>query len=70
MATADTSVRVSKQTLIELERLKEVFHTRTAEETIRKLVRERRSHALHRMLGSGRGVVSRFVEEDRLASHD
>jgi len=43
-------VRVSRQTLLELERLREVFHTRSADETIQKLVRERRSRALHRML--------------------
>jgi hypothetical protein len=70
MAAADTSVRVSRQTLEELERLREVFHTRSADATIRKLVRERRSRALQRMLGSGRGGISRFTEEDRIATHD
>jgi len=70
MAVANTSVRVSRQTLIELERLKEVFHTCSADATIRKLVRERRSRALHRMLGSGQGSLSNFTEEDRLATHD
>jgi hypothetical protein len=70
MATAETSVRVSRQTLVELERLRQVFHTKSADETIRKLVRERRARALHRMFGSGKGIVSPFTEEDRLDSHD
>jgi hypothetical protein len=68
MASADTSVRVSRETLKELERLREVFHTRSADETIRKLVRERRSRALDWIVGSGKGVVSPFTEEDRLDS--
>ena len=70
MGGAETSVRVSRETLRELERLREVFHARTADETIRKLVRERRSRSLGRMLGSGKGVVSPFGEDDRITSHD
>lgn len=70
MTSAQSSVRVSRETLDELERLREVFHTRSADETIRKLVRERRSQALGRMLGSGKGIVSKFTEEDRLETHD
>lgn len=70
MASAETSVRVSRQTLVELERLREVFQTRSADETILRLVRERRSKALGRMLGSGKGVVSSIAEEDRLVAHD
>ena len=69
MSTAETSVRVSRETLAELDRLRAVFHTRTADETIRRLVRERRSRALNRMLGSGKGTVSQFTEEDRLETH-
>lgn len=70
MTPAQSSVRVSRETLAELERLREVFHTRSADETIRKLVRERRSQALGRMLGSGQGIVSKFTEEDRFETHD
>ena len=65
---ADSSLRVSKQTVAELERLREVFHTGSAEATIRKLVQERRAYALRRMIGSGRGRLSGFREEDRLAT--
>lgn len=70
MAVAESSVRVSRHTLAELERLREVFHTGSAEETIRKLVQERRSRALTRMIGSGKGTLSKFREEDRLATDD
>jgi len=70
MAAPDSSVRVSRQTLAELDRLREVFQTRSADETIRKLVAERRSRALGRMLGSGKGRVAKFTEKDRLAAHD
>jgi hypothetical protein len=69
MAAADSSVRVSRRTLAELERLRGVFHTKSADETILRLVRERRSRALNRLFGSGKGVVSPFAEEDRLGSH-
>lgn len=68
MSAANTSVRVSSETLDRLEELRSIFGTRTADETIQKLLRERRSLALRRMLGSGRGVVSKFTEEDRLAT--
>ncbi|MCI4351819.1 MAG: hypothetical protein L3K14_00290 [Thermoplasmata archaeon] len=70
MASAETSVRVSRETLGELERLRELFHTRSADETIRQLVRERRARALDWMLGSGKGIVSSFTEEGRFESHD
>jgi uncharacterized Ntn-hydrolase superfamily protein len=70
VALADTSVRVSRETLRELERLRELFHAQSADETIRLLVKERRSRALQRMIGSGRGIVSAFTEGDRLESHD
>lgn len=70
MSRAETSVRVSRDVLQQLDRLKETFHVRTADETIRVLIRERRSRALTRMLGSGKGVVTPFSEEDRLETHD
>jgi hypothetical protein len=70
MSAPDSSVRVSREILAELDRLREVFQTRSADETIRKLVTERRSKALGRMIGSGKAVVSKFTEKDRLAAHD
>ncbi len=62
-------MRVSHQTLQELERLRQAFKVQTADETIRKLIRERRSRALDQVFGSGKGVVKSFTEADRLDSH-
>ena len=69
MSAANTSIRVSQQTLRDLEHLRQAFRTETAEETIRKLIRERRSAALSRIIGSGKDRVGRFTEADRLESH-
>ncbi|MDE1879353.1 MAG: hypothetical protein KGI89_02275 [Euryarchaeota archaeon] len=64
-----TSVRVSRATLRDLEHLREVYHTTTAEETIRRLLKERRSRALDKLQGSWKRVGP-FTEADRLESHD
>lgn len=69
MSGAETSVRVSRETVRDLEHLRTTFGVRTADETIRKLIRERRSRALDRLIGSGKGLP-RFTEADRLDSHD
>ena len=69
MSAADTSIRVSRETLRDLEQLRQTFQTQTAEETIRKLIRERRSAALTRLIGSGKGKVRAFTEAGRLESH-
>ncbi len=68
MSAADTSIRVSRETLRDLERLRQTFRTDTAEATIRRLIQERRSKALARMFGSGRGQITPYTEADRLAS--
>jgi hypothetical protein len=65
MVGGETSVRVSRVTLRELDRLRTVFRTRTSDETIAQLIRERRSRALRRLAGPGQGVVSPFTEADR-----
>ncbi len=69
MATAETSIRVSRETLRDLDRLRQALQTQTAEETIRRLIRERRSAALFRMFGSGKGKLGAYAEADRLESH-
>ena len=69
MSVANTSIRVSHQTIRDLERLRQAFHAQSAEETIRQLIRERRSAALARMLGSGKGRTRPWSEADRLESH-
>jgi hypothetical protein len=69
MSGAETSVRVSRSTLHELERLRQLFDTRTADETIRKLIRERQSRVLDRVFGIDKGRLAPFTEADRLDSH-
>jgi len=66
---ADTSVRVSRETLRDLEQIRAAFRVRTADEAIRQLIRERRSRALDRLIGSGKGKLHGFTEADRLDSH-
>lgn len=66
---ATTSVRVSRETLRELEHLQKVFRARTADETIQTLVRERRKKVLERLQGSWKGLGP-FTEADRLEAHD
>jgi hypothetical protein len=70
MVEGSASVRVSRKTLNQLERLRTVFHTRTADETIRKLIADRRGRAVNRLFASGKGRATAFSEEDRLATHD
>ncbi len=70
MVAAETSVRVSRGTLRELDRLREVLHTSSADETIQKLIRDRRSRVLGRMFGSVKGAKQGFTEGDRLENHD
>jgi hypothetical protein len=69
MGGAESTVRVSRATLRDLEQMRVAFNVRTADETIRKLIHERRSRALDRLIGSGRGKLRRFTEADHLDSH-
>ncbi len=69
VSASDTSIRVSHDTLRQLDRLRQAFRTRSAEETIQKLLRERRMAAVSRMFGSGKGRLGEFEEADRLDSH-
>ena len=69
MSAANTSIRVSHQTIRDLDRLRQAFHAQSADETIRHLIRERRSAALIRMLGSGKDRTRPWTEADRLESH-
>ena len=69
MSGAETSVRVSRATLRDLEHMRRLLGTRTADETIRKLIRERRARVLARAFGSEKGLLKPFSEDDRLDSH-
>lgn len=67
MCTA-TTVRVSRDTLAELERFQHALQTATADETIRALLKMQRAAVIGRLSGSLRGRVTRFQEADRLDS--
>ena len=68
MSGASTSVRVSAETLHELEYLRKTWHVTSADETIRKLIKERRAKALTRLQGSQKHLPP-FQEKDRLVTH-
>jgi metal-dependent HD superfamily phosphatase/phosphodiesterase len=63
---AATTVRVSRDTLAELERFQRVLQTATADETIRAVLKMQRAALIGRLSGSLKGRVTRFREADRL----
>ncbi len=66
MSAGATTVRVSRDTLSELERVQRALQTETADETIREVLKLQRGAIIHRLSGSLRGKVSRFSEADRI----
>lgn len=66
MSGAATSVRVSRDTLAELERVQRALHTKTADATIREVLKLQRGAIIRRMSGSLRGRVTPFGEADRI----
>jgi hypothetical protein len=69
MGGAATTVRVSRETLDELERFQQALKTKTADETIRAIMRLKRKELVDRAYGILKGKVSPFTEADRLDSH-
>lgn len=63
--SSSTTVKVSKSTLVELERLRNELDARSLDEAIRALIRRQRSQALLGALGADRGRIRSFTEEDR-----
>ncbi len=68
MSAGATTVRVSRDTLHELERFQRALRTKTADETIREILKLQRAAVIARLSGSLRGKVTRFTEADRLDS--
>jgi len=60
-----TTVKVSKATLTELERLREQLNARSLDEAIRSLIKRHRFQLLQGTLGVDRGKIRAFTEEDR-----
>lgn len=65
MSAATTTVRVSVETVRELERFRGALHTRTADETIRALMRVKSREMLRKTRGVDRARLTPFREEDR-----
>lgn len=70
MSAAVTTVRVTRETVEELGRFQVALKTRTADETIRALMRIKRKELVQQFYGSLKGKVSPFQESDRLDGHD
>ncbi|MGI0132132.1 MAG: hypothetical protein ACREDK_03420 [Thermoplasmata archaeon] len=66
MSTSATTVRVSRDTLAELERFQRALRTTTADETIREVLKLQRNVLIQRLSGSMRGKLTRFTEADRV----
>ena len=67
MVAAITSIRVSRETLSELERFQGALGSRTLDETIRTLLAAKRKELVAQIYGSARGMRP-FRESDRLDS--
>lgn len=65
MAISETSVRVSRETLSELERFRGSIRAKTLDEAIHSLLTLRRRELVAQIYGSARGIRS-FKEADRL----
>ncbi len=68
MSSSATSVRVSRDTLAELERAQRALHTKTADATIREILKLQRGALIRSLSGSLKGRVTRFTEADRIDS--
>ena len=68
MATADTSIRVSRGTLAEIVRFQRAIGAKSADDALQSLIRMKRNEILAAVYGIARGRLRRFREEDRLDS--
>ncbi len=68
MAGEYATVKVSRRTLEQLERLKRSLGARSLDEVLQRLIREYRARLLEEVVGIDEGLVARFEEDDRLDS--
>jgi len=62
---SSTTVKVSKTTLAELEKLREQLNVRSLDDAITSLIKRHRLQILQGTLGADRGKIRAFTEEDR-----
>lgn len=60
-----TTVKISKRTLLSLEKLRNELKTSSLDRTINLLIRRYRSDVLTSVFGADRGRIRPFKEEDR-----
>ncbi len=65
LASSDTTVKISRNTLSHLERLREELHARSLDETVRELIKSHRHGILGGAFGVDKGRLKPFREEDR-----
>lgn len=62
---ASTTVKVSRNTLTELEKLRDQLEVHSLDDAIRALIRRHRVATLRAALGADKGKVGAFTEDDR-----
>lgn len=60
-----TTVKVSRTTLNELQKLRSKLRARSLDDTIRALIKRHRHEVLREALSADRGRIGSFTEEDR-----
>lgn len=65
MASSGTTVKISRDTLSELEHLREELKAKSMDETLRLLIKGHRRKILASAFGLDRGRIKPFGEEDR-----
>jgi len=63
--SSSTTVKVSRTTLAQLEKLREELKADSLEDAIRLLIQRHRSQVLDNVFGLDKGKVRPFTEEDR-----
>ena len=63
--SSDTTVKVSRDTLRELEHLRDEMKLKSIDEALAILIRERRRQALAELFGIDKGRIHPFTHEDR-----
>jgi len=62
---SDTTVKISRETLSHLERLREEMKARSIDETVMALIKSHRRKILAGVFGADKGGVRPFTHEDR-----
>jgi predicted RNA binding protein with dsRBD fold (UPF0201 family) len=65
LASSDKTVKISRETLTHLERLREEMNAKSIDETVRTLIKSHRRRILTGVFGVDKGRIKPFREEDR-----